>query len=108
MAELEMKAEDTKKESAARQMRIKERSREVMKSRRTRRRAREIFTELKATGKIPKGMKFEDLSDQKFFEAAKDIKDVELRRRLIQMSRDQQEKSLKKSSEEKRKKMFGR
>jgi len=60
---------------------------EKQKSMRTRRRAREIFTNLKATGKIPKDLVFSDLSEEKFFRAAKDIKDSEIKRAILNRAR---------------------
>jgi hypothetical protein len=103
MAELERLPADerTKKQKeAVGKVRMELQAREKMKSMRTRRRAREVFTNLKATGKIPKDAKFSDLSDKKFFGAAKDIEESELKRSMIQHYRDLNEAQLRKTRKE--------
>jgi hypothetical protein len=54
-----------------------------MESTRVRRGARELFTNAKAAGKIPKGMTFGEWQNSKFFKAAKANKPAEAKRKAF-------------------------
>jgi hypothetical protein len=53
----------------------------VMESKRVRRGARELYTNDKAAGKIPKGMTFGEWQNSKFFKAAETNRPAEAKRK---------------------------
>ena len=102
----DMDDKEKAKQAVVSKVRAKKIGQDKLKSIRTRRRAMERFTDLKATGKLSKDAKFEDIPDQKFFGAAEDISDAELDRKIMGIARDQSKKMSGKEADEKRKKIY--